>query len=518
MQFKLNLLRLFGNTNTVLFCLLIFSSSINAWDQKFYNPQADNEDIILPMPCDGAMAFRKVSVPVSRPMDDYLINIGGTDEDWDFVEYSHPAYIAGSFSDHAGNSYYLIGKYEINQLQYAAVMEKECLKPSMKYRLPQTKVNWFESVDFTNRYNLWLLSNAKEKLPSKEGKAGFVRLPTEIEWEYAARGGVTVSPSTFQERLFPMEEDIKQYVWLAGTQSAKGKAQLTGLLKPNPLKLHDMLGNVDEIVLTPFSLNKLTRSHGLAGSFVVRGGNYMTTEASMRTSMREEAPYYIKSGLRKSKTTGFRLALGSSVLTSLNGVQKYQQAWRKLGKNAIAEGMGENALDNPVDELAAIAKAATDDNMKKRLKELLRVFRGSIETQSEQTSRAAKSALRLGSFLCRKLSEDSYVLGRAQNRYRQKCPEQEAESEFCKKRYQLIQPKEVALQKNLSYYADTVTETAVDYSDSLLNDQKDILVRVLKGRNLDSVLPFLSSYRRHLALFATNGRIAKDAWLKECSQ
>lgn len=244
----------------------------------------------------------------------------------------------------------------------------------------------------------------------------------------------------------------------------------------------------------------------------------MTAEASMRTSMREEAPYYIKSGLRKSKTTGFRLALGSSVLTSLDGVQNYQQAWRKLGKNALVAGMSENALDNPVDELAAITKAATDENMKKRLKELLLVFRGSIEMQSEQTSRAAKSALRLGSFLCRKLSEDSYVLGRAQKRYQQKCPEQEAESDFCKTRYQLIQPKEVALQKNLSYYADTITETAVDYSESLLNDQKDILVRVLKGRNLDSVLPFLSSYRRHLALFAANGRIAKDAWLKECSQ
>ena len=496
---------------------MLFSSPAKAWDQKYYNPQADSEDIILPMPCDGAMAFRKISVPVSRPMDDYLINMGGTDVDWDFVESSRPEYIAGSFSDLEGGSYYLMGKYEVNQLQYAALMEQKCLKPSMKHRLPQAKVNWFESVDFSNRYNLWLLNNGKDKLPSKEGKAGFVRLPTEIEWEYAARGGVMVSSSTFQGRLFPMDDDIKQYIWLAGTQSSKGKAQLTGLLKPNPLKLYDMLGNVDEIVLTPFRLNKLTRPHGLAGSFVVRGGNYMTTEASMRSSMREEAPYYIKSGLRKSKTTGFRLAISSSVLTSLDGVHNYQQAWRKLGKNAVVAGMSENALDNPIDELAEITKAATDENMKKRLKELLLVFRGSIEVQSEQTSRAAKSALRLGSFLCRKLSEDTYVLGRAKQRYQQKCPEQEAGSVFCKTRYQLIQPKEVALQKNLSYYADTITQTAVDYSESLLDEQKDILVRILKGRGLDSVLPFLGSYRQHLALFTGNGRITKEAWLKDCS-
>jgi len=493
------------------------SFSVTAWDQKFYNPHPESDDIILPMPCDGSMAFRKVSVPVSRPMDDYLINIGGSDEDWDFVEYSRPEYIAGSFSDKEGNSYYLIGKYEINQLQYAAVMGKECIKPSMKHRLPQSKVNWFESIDFTNRYNLWLLKNAKDKLPLKEGKSGFVRLPTETEWEYAARGGVLVSPSSFQDRLFPMAEDIKQYVWLAGTQSSKGKSQLTGVLKPNPLKLYDILGNVDEIVLTSFRLNKLTRAHGLAGSFVVRGGNYMTTEASMRTSIREEAPYYIKSGLRKSKTTGFRVALGSSVLTSLNGIQKYQQAWRNLGKNAMTAGMSENALDNPVDELAAITKAATDENMKKRLKELLLVFRGSIEMQSEQTSRAAKSALRLGAFLCRKLSEDAYVFGRVKQRYEQKCTGDKTESGYCKKRLQDIKPKEVALQKNLSYYADTITQTAVDYSDNQLDQQMDILVRILKGRNLDSVLPFLNSYRKHLALFAGNGRIEKDTWLKECS-
>lgn len=455
-------------------------------------------------------------------MDDYLVNMGGTDEDWDFVENSRPEYIAGSFSDNSGNSYFLIGKYEINHLQYAAVMESQCLKPSMKHRLPQVKVNWFESIDFTNRYNLWLLKNAKDKIPAKEGKPGFVRLPTETEWEYAARGGIVVASSTFQDRLFPMTEDVKQYVWLAGTQSSKGKVQLTGLLKPNPLKLYDILGNVDEIVLTPFSLNKLTRAHGLTGSFVVRGGNYMTTEASIRSSMREEAPYYIKSGLRKSKTTGFRVALGSSLLTSLGGIQNYQKAWRQLGKDVAQSstdvGMGENALDNPVDELAAIAKAATDENMKKRLKDLLLVFRGSIETQSEQTSRAAKSALRLGSFLCRKLSEDNYILGRVQKRYQQKCSEKEPESDFCKKRYQLIQPKKLALQKNLSYYADTITQTAVDYSENLLDQQKNILERVLKERHLNSVLPFLNSYRQHLAQFTANGRIVKKTWLKNCSQ
>jgi Sulfatase-modifying factor enzyme 1 len=524
--FKSSLQKLFASNNntgwllSVLFSLLLCTTTARAWDEKFYNPHPENDDIVLPMPCEGSMVFRKIPVPVSKPMDDYPINIGGADADWDFVENTHPEFIAGSFADKQGNSFFLLGKYEISNLQYSAVMEKDCPKPSMKGRLPQARVNWFESIDFTNRYNLWLLQNAKAKIPSKDGKPGFVRLPTEIEWEYAARGGVAVSPSVFQERLFPITEDVKQYVWLAGTQSAKGKAQLTGLLQPNPLALYDILGNVDEIVLNPFRLNKLTREHGVIGSFVVRGGNFMTSEAAMRTALREEVPYYIKTGLRKSKTTGFRLALGSSLLTSLDTIKEYQQAWRQLGKDIVQAdvkpGMNENALDNPVDELAAIAEAATDENMQKRLKDLLLVFRGSIEAQTEQTNRAAKSALRLGTFLCRNLSEDASILRPVQERYQQKCPPQEANSNYCKKRLNIIKAKEAAIEKNLIYYADTITQVAVDYSTNTLNGQKDVIVRILKGRKLDAIIPYLESYRSHLDGFAANGRIMKKIWLQEC--
>lgn len=305
MLLKLSLPKFFDSSNILLlqslFIMLItIPSTSMAWESKFYNSKPEPDDVILPMPCGGEMAFRKVSVPGSKPIEDYPINLGGTDEEWGYVENTRPDYIAGSFKE-KNSRYYLIGKYEINQLQYAAVMDDECPKASMKGRLPQNEVNWFESIEFINKYNLWLLANAKDKLPNKDGNPGFVRLPTETEWEYAARGGVAVPTSTFQERLYPMAEDIKQYVWLAGTQSANGEVKLTGMLKPNPLKIYDILGNVDEIVLNPFRLNKLTREHGQPGSFVVRGGNFMTSEAAVRTSMREEVPFYINEGLRKAK-------------------------------------------------------------------------------------------------------------------------------------------------------------------------------------------------------------------------
>ncbi len=524
MRLKLNLPKFFDNSNILLlqslFIVLITMSGTSlAWESKFYNPNPEPDDVILPMPCGGEMAFRKVSVPGAKPMEDYPINLGGTDEEWGHVENMRADYIAGSFTE-KNSRYYLIGKYEINQLQYAAVMNDECPKASMKGRLPQNKVNWFESIAFTNQYNLWLLKNAKDKLPSNDGTPGFVRLPTETEWEYAARGGVAVPTSTFQERLFPMEEDIKQYVWLAGTQSANGKVKLTGLLNPNPLKIYDILGNVDEIVLNPFRLNKLTREHGQAGSFVVRGGNFMTGEAAVRTSMREEVPYYINEGLRKSKTTGFRVVVGSALLTSLATIEDYRVAWRGLGKDiassSIPARIGERSLDNPVDELEALTKAVSDANMKKRLQNLTQVLRGSIEAKSEQTNRAANSALRLGYFLCKGLRDDAAALRPVKERYESSCEEKVTNEGYCKLAAKRIRSSEAIITKNLDYYADTIPQTALDYSDITLNKQSNILTAILEERKLDSIIEYLDVYRKHLSQFAANGMIKKNGWFEDC--
>jgi hypothetical protein len=105
---------------------------------------------------------------------------------------------------------------------------------------------------------------------------------------------------------------------------------------------------------------------------VVRGGSYLTSEGAMRTSIRHEIPFYVNNKLRKSKTTGFRVVMTASVLTSLDAIQNYRSAWQKLGKNIPkSSGSGNfdaKALDNPVNELIAISKAVTNENMKKGCK------------------------------------------------------------------------------------------------------------------------------------------------------
>jgi len=122
---------------------------------------------------------------------------------------------------------FLMGKFEVTQDQYNAVMGRNPSHFSGTADLPVETVSWLEATAFCTRLST----------PSR----GHFRLPTEAEWEYACRAG-TESRFYYGDDL--NYKEVGEYAWYAG--NSKGRTHGVGQKKPNQFGLHDMYGNVWE--------------------------------------------------------------------------------------------------------------------------------------------------------------------------------------------------------------------------------------------------------------------------------
>jgi len=128
------------------------------------------------------------------------------------------------------------------------------------------------------------------------------RLPTEAEWEFAAKGGAAGAANPFTYAGGDNPDEVAWY------DKNSGKAtRLVGLKKPNQLGIHDMSGNVFEWCFdwyAPYSAAAQVDPRGPAtGQYrVLRGGCYFIYPGSLRSSRRG---YYVP-GIH-SNGGGFRL-------------------------------------------------------------------------------------------------------------------------------------------------------------------------------------------------------------------
>lgn len=500
-------------------CASVSSALAAPWADTNWNPKPDGEDIVLPMPCEGSMVFRRIEIPVAGPLDDLPITLGQDNGDWGVIEHSYPAFIAGSFTEKkAKGRYYLMAKYELTSLQYQALTEGTCPTPSRKLSLPVTGISWFDAVSAADKYNRWLRNNAMDKLPQEDGKAGFLRLPTEVEWEFAARGGLRVNSAEFRDQHYPMD-DMKNYEWFSGAQSSNGRVQVIGLLQPNPLGLHDMLGNVSEMMFNPFYLNKLNRLHGQAGGFVVRGGNFLSGPSEIRSATRKEVNYYDQSTPSVSKTTGFRLVLVAPTITSTDKVKQLEKNWESLGAENQANVQKDAEAKDTAKALGSLASGVDDMDLKQKLKNLENQLRASNQKQQEERDQSMRASLNLGSFLCTKLQDDGRFLEFLNHNYELLCKNKDASDANCAIRKAKLGEQSDRLQQLTGYYASSLVDAATLYGKEGLKHEVTVFDQMLTlNKRLSGLKPFLAVHWQNQQKYLENGKIDTAGWLESCKQ
>ncbi len=486
-----------------------------AWKELFYNPHPLPKDLILPMPCGGAMAFRPVVVPADQPLGDRRVTLGGPDDRYGFAEGFRQDFLAGAFdvAGAAGGRQYYIGKYEVTADQYATLAGEACEPPTNMGRLPRTKVSWSEAIDFSVRYTEWLYAHAPEALPSEDKQRGYLRLPTEAEWEYAARGGAAVSDSEFMRPLFPMDGPLAQYAWVGSPESSGFKSQPIGLLKPNPLGLYDMLGNAAEMVLDPYRLNRISRLQGQAGGIIAKGGDYLTPPDAIRSAEREEINPFDDQGARRTETVGFRLVISATILTSPDRLAAIAKAWAALPKSDSPLA-GTERLADPVEEIDQLIKATSDDALKERLAGLRSVIQANIATRNEQRDRAALAMLRLGAFLLTRIRDAKGVVAKYQTALEQ-LKVLPADDPNRKLQQKFFDEADGNLQAVLKYYVDTLSQIAQEYPARTIDSQFAVLMGEYEQRSLKKLELYADILRKNLAEFRKMGQLPSPSILKE---
>lgn len=364
------------------------SLAVAVGSEPLYNPKPDPGDKVLPMPGGLSMVFRKITVPgESFWFDPARIKRLG-DPQGDVFSRERSLEVSGTFTEPAAdNWWYFLGKYEVTKAQYAAVMGGGDIDAGLAVlaersadpddaKLPHlsgkaresalaSPVRWMRVSDFEefiDRYNNWLFDSAHperlEPVPKlrysvqggKRTFPGFVRLPSEIEWEYAARGGMLASADEFSGRVPFAPNQAESHAWLR--ENARSKVKPVGRREP-AFGLYDMIGNVNELTLDNFQPEI---GRGKLGGRTVRGGSVLTPATDASSGLRQELTLYqfdnTGSSIEptRSPVTGIRLALGTLVKPDAQYFslieREYEAAVARRSTSSAAPAGGQQAKIN----------------------------------------------------------------------------------------------------------------------------------------------------------------------------
>lgn len=208
---------------------------------------------------------------------------------------------------------FYISKYEITQQQYKAVMGNN---PS-EFKgddLPVEQVSWYDALNFCNR-----LSQSEGLTPcytmngtkvTCDFEANAYRLPTEAEWEYAAKAGTKTdfySGKLTYSGNSPIDPNLDKIAWYSANSS--NATHPVGQKAPNAFGLYDMSGNVwewcwDRYAEYPSKETKDYQGPEIGTYRVYRGGGWRNLAWYCRSTNRDRN--YLDD---KNNSLGFRVVL-----------------------------------------------------------------------------------------------------------------------------------------------------------------------------------------------------------------
>jgi formylglycine-generating enzyme required for sulfatase activity len=228
-----------------------------------------------------------------------------------------------------------IGKYEVTQEQYEAVMG------SLPSRLPGSSngvgnnypvyyVSWYDALVFCNKLSVledltpaYSISGSTDStvwgtVPTSSdatwnaveivsGSTGY-RLPTEAQWEYAAKGGPSASDPY---KIYSGSDTVDDVAWYSGNNGSSGTptygSKQVGTKTANELGIYDMSGNVREWCWDwkgSYSSEAQTDPVGASsGSYrVARGAGWLNSAQRVRSADRADDPPH-----DRDSSLGFRV-------------------------------------------------------------------------------------------------------------------------------------------------------------------------------------------------------------------
>lgn len=170
---------------------------------------------------------------------------------------------------------FAMSRYVVRQSLYHAVMGEN--PSSVKGDdLPVTDVSWFDAVRFCNalsdrerRRRAYRIGEGEQPTVEWDPTADGFRLPTEAEWEYAARAGTTTAYSFGDDA-----SQLDEYAWWGNNSNMRPHP--VGMKKPNPWGLLDVHGNVYEWCWDIWDAYDKPRS--TVGVRVLRGGSFWNSD------------------------------------------------------------------------------------------------------------------------------------------------------------------------------------------------------------------------------------------------